>query len=212
MASAHPGHVGHGTVAAMPAPVAPIVLSLHTDVDMEKVSGQGDYQFQVIYTSDHLPQAANKVLVKAHGGFAVDQRPGKGESYFALPGGGIIQISGELARTRTLSTSDAMRNLNMHDTRWLGLANVLAALDTGIRTFDACLAGLGSCPFAPEATGNIVTEDFMFMLEGMGRRTGVDLEKLIAVRRVLEENLPGEPLHGAIVRAKTTKGFEFASA
>src|SRR5262249_42093588 len=70
---------------------------------------------------------------------------------------------------------------HFHDTRGLGLANVLAALDIGITHFDACLAGLGGCPYAPGATGNVVMEDLVFMLESMGMRTGVDLEHLIGV-------------------------------
>ncbi len=81
---------------------------------------------------------------------------------------------------------------HFHDTRGLGLANVAAALDCGIRSFDASLAGLGGCPFAPGATGNIVMEDLCFMLDSMGMRTGVDLEKLLAAREIPARNLdPG---------------------
>jgi hydroxymethylglutaryl-CoA lyase len=90
---------------------------------------------------------------------------------------------------------------HFHDTRGLGLANVVAALDCGVRIFDASLAGLGGCPFAPGATGNIVTEDLVFLLDSMGMRTGVDLERLVAVRETLVRNLPGEELHGAVARA-----------
>jgi hydroxymethylglutaryl-CoA lyase len=101
---------------------------------------------------------------------------------------------------------------HFHDTRGLGLANALAALDTGVIRFDACLAGLGGCPFAPGASGNIVMEDLVFMFEGMGLRTGVDIERLIAVRSILERSLPGVALQGAIAKAKLPKGFEARAA
>lgn len=97
---------------------------------------------------------------------------------------------------------------HFHDTRGLGLANALAALETGVTQFDACLAGLGGCPFAPGASGNIVMEDLVFMLEGMGLRTGVDIERLIAVRGILERSLAGVALQGAIAKAKLPKGFD----
>src|SRR5262245_16049242 len=96
---------------------------------------------------------------------------------------------------------------HFHDTRGLGLANALAALDAGVTRFDACLAGLGGCPFAPGASGNIVMEDLVFMLEGMGLRTGVDIDRLIAVRAILERSLPSVPLQGAIAKARLPKGF-----
>ena len=102
---------------------------------------------------------------------------------------------------------------HFHDTRGLGLANVTAALEVGVRHFDASLAGLGGCPFAPNATGNVVMDDLVFMLEAMGLATGVDLDKLLAVREILEENLPeDEPMHGLIARAGVPKGFVPASA
>jgi len=90
---------------------------------------------------------------------------------------------------------------HFHDTRGTGLANVAAALECGVRRFDASLAGLGGCPFAPGASGNIVMEDLCFMLDSMGLRTGVDLGKLVAVREILERNLAGTELHGAVARA-----------
>lgn len=90
---------------------------------------------------------------------------------------------------------------HFHDTRGLGLANVAAALECGVRRFDASLAGLGGCQFAPGATGNIVMDDLCFMLDSMGLHTGVDLLKLVAVREIVARNLPGTPLHGALARA-----------
>lgn len=102
--------------------------------------------------------------------------------------------------------------LHLHDTRGLGLANVLAGLDAGIRAFDAALGGLGGCPFAPGALGNIVTEDLVYMLEAMGLRTGIDLDRLIEARRLVEAALPGERFVGHLHHARVPKGFRPASA
>ncbi|HXE47287.1 MAG TPA: hydroxymethylglutaryl-CoA lyase, partial [Ramlibacter sp.] len=96
---------------------------------------------------------------------------------------------------------------HMHNTRGLGLANCLAAYDVGVRTFDASLGGLGGCPYAPGASGNVVTEDLVFMFEAMGVRTGVDLQKLIAARAPLQAGLPGEPVYGMTAEAGLPKGF-----
>ena len=96
---------------------------------------------------------------------------------------------------------------HFHDTRGLGLANVLAALDAGCRRFDASLGGLGGCPYAPGASGNISTEDLVFMLEAMGLDTGVDLERLLQVRADVCAALGDRPFHGAIARAGLPKGF-----
>ncbi len=106
---------------------------------------------------------------------------------------------------------DKLTSGHFHDTRGLGLANVMAALETGIRSFDATLGGLGGCPFAPGATGNVSTEDLVFMLESMGLRTGIDLAKLIETRKILEQALPGRPLYGSIARAGLPKGFRQAA-
>jgi hydroxymethylglutaryl-CoA lyase len=112
--------------------------------------------------------------------------------------------------------SDVTMTAHFHDTRGLGLANMEAALDVGIRSFDACLAGLGGCPWAPGATGNMVMEDGVFMAEAMGLRTGVDLDKLCAIREIIAANLPGERLSGAIAKAGVPKDFrpaaQFAAA
>ncbi|CAL8479995.1 hydroxymethylglutaryl-CoA lyase [Caballeronia sp. EK] len=96
---------------------------------------------------------------------------------------------------------------HFHDTRGLGLANVMAALDAGVRAFDASLGGLGGCPFAPNATGNINTEDTVFMLEAQGLRTGIDIDELLAIRETIAAWLPGEPFTGAIARAGLPKTF-----
>jgi len=104
-----------------------------------------------------------------------------------------------------------LTGLHLHDTMGLGLANALAGLDEGIRCFDACLAGLGGCPYAPGASGNIVTEDLVFMLESMGFATGIDLGKLIAARAILHEALPEEPLHGHVPRAGIPRTYRAAA-
>jgi hydroxymethylglutaryl-CoA lyase len=96
---------------------------------------------------------------------------------------------------------------HFHDTRGLGLANVLAALNVGARAFDASLGGLGGCPYAPGATGNIVTEDLAFMLEAMGFETGIDIEQLLEVRELVHGFLPKVAQHGAIAKAGLPKNF-----
>jgi hydroxymethylglutaryl-CoA lyase len=96
---------------------------------------------------------------------------------------------------------------HMHNTRGLGLANCLAAYDEGVRTFDSSMAGLGGCPFAPGASGNVVTEDLVFMFEAMGVRTGVNIEKLFAAREALKAGLPNEPLYGMTPEAGLPKGW-----
>jgi hydroxymethylglutaryl-CoA lyase len=101
---------------------------------------------------------------------------------------------------------------HFHDTRGLGLANVTAALECGVRRFDASLAGLGGCNFAPGATGNIVMDDLCFLLDAMGLRTGVDLGRLVAVREIVARNLPGTPLYGALARAGLPTNYRGAAA
>jgi hydroxymethylglutaryl-CoA lyase len=101
---------------------------------------------------------------------------------------------------------------HFHDTRGLGLANVHAALEAGVRAFDASLAGLGGCPYAPGATGNIVAEDLAFMLEAMGCATGVDLAKLIEVRDIIARNIPEVALLGNLPKAGLPKTFAAAAA
>ncbi len=101
---------------------------------------------------------------------------------------------------------------HFHDTRGLGLANVHAALDAGVRAFDASLAGLGGCPYAPGATGNIVMEDLAFMLEAMGFATGIDLARLIQVRDIIAREIPEVDLLGNMPKAGLPKNFVAASA
>ncbi len=96
---------------------------------------------------------------------------------------------------------------HLHNTRGLGLANCLAAFDVGVTTFDSSQGGLGGCPYAPGASGNVVTEDLVFMFEAMGVKTGVNLEKLLAARARLQAGLPHEPLYGMTPEAGFPKGW-----
>ena len=117
-----------------------------------------------------------------------------------------------IALVRSAVGSHAVTGIHLHNTRGLGLANALAALDMGLTTLDSSLGGIGGCPFAPGASGNIVTEDLVFMLEAMGLRTGIDLDKLVAVRRILAEALTDEPLYGFLPDAGLPLGFAPATA
>jgi hydroxymethylglutaryl-CoA lyase len=116
-----------------------------------------------------------------------------------------------IALVRSAVGQDAVTGIHLHNTRGLGLANALAALDMGLTTLDSSLGGIGGCPFAPGASGNIVTEDLVFMLEAMGLRTGIDLDKLLAVRRILTEALTDEPLYGFTPDAGLPLGFRPAT-
>jgi len=117
-----------------------------------------------------------------------------------------VQVRRLFTRLRA-ELGDRAGAAHMHNTRGLGLANCLAAYDVGVRTFDSSLGGLGGCPYAPGASGNVVTEDLVFMFEAMGVGTGVILEKLIAARAPLMAGLPGEPLYGMTPEAGLPQGF-----
>ncbi|MBI2221312.1 MAG: hydroxymethylglutaryl-CoA lyase [Acidobacteria bacterium] len=91
--------------------------------------------------------------------------------------------------------------LHLHDTRGTALANVLTAIDLGVRTFDASAGGLGGCPYAPGATGNLATEDLMYMLDGLGVETGVDLDALVNASLFIEEKV-GHALPSRVLQAR----------
>jgi hydroxymethylglutaryl-CoA lyase len=120
---------------------------------------------------------------------------------------------GDPARVRRVFRALAQESGNLplaahfHDTRGTGMANVLAALDAGIRAFDSSIAGLGGCPNSPGATGNIATEDLIFMLEAMGLDTGVDVDRLLQMRSFLTRCLPEVRLFGHIAQVGLPKGF-----
>lgn len=117
------------------------------------------------------------------------------------------QIKRLVRKVKAAIGNDKLNTLHLHNTRGLGLANALAGLEEGITTLDASLGGLGGCPFAPGASGNIVTEDLVFMLQAMGLETGIDLERLLKIRNILAEALPGEPLYGFTPDAGLPLGF-----
>jgi len=117
------------------------------------------------------------------------------------------QVTAWVHGVRAVVGDHALSGIHVHNTRGLGLANVLAGLEAGLTTVDSSLGGLGGCPFAPGASGNVVTEDLVFMLEAMGLRTGIDLPRLLAVRQILAAHLPGEPLYGFTPDAGLPLGF-----
>ena len=104
-----------------------------------------------------------------------------------------------------------LEGAHFHDTRGLGLANALAACEEGVRHFDSSMGGLGGCPFAPGASGNVITEDLVFMFESMGLKTGIDLDRLFKAREILIEGLPEEPIYGHTPLAGLPKGFRAAA-
>jgi len=106
---------------------------------------------------------------------------------------------------------DKLEAAHLHNTRGLGLANALAAYEEGVRHFDSSMGGLGGCPFAPGASGNVVTEDLVFMFESMGVPTGVRFEKLLEARALLVAGIPDEPVYGHTPLAGLPKGFRAAA-
>ena len=121
-----------------------------------------------------------------------------------------VQVKNLVRAVKATVGDNNLTGLHLHNTRGLGLANALAALDVGITTLDSSLGGLGGCPFAPGASGNIVTEDLVYMLESMGLTTGVDLNKLIDTRQIVQAALPDENLFGFIPEAGLPLGYETA--
>ena len=117
----------------------------------------------------------------------------------------------EVVRAVREEIGPAVYGLHLHDTCGLGIANALAGLEEGIRAFDSCLAGLGGCPYAPGASGNVVTEDLVFMLESMGFNTGINIDKLLESRAILHAGLPAEPLNGQISKSGLPPTFRRAA-
>ena len=113
---------------------------------------------------------------------------------------------GELTRAVVRIAGSKPVCVHLHDTRGMGIANASAALDAGARILDGSLGGLGGCPFAPGATGNVVFEDLVFLCESKGFATGIDIERLVAVRAILRSEMPGEALYGGLARAGLPRG------
>jgi hydroxymethylglutaryl-CoA lyase len=120
------------------------------------------------------------------------------------------QVRRVFARARR-ALGDKLEGAHFHDTRGLGLANALAAFEEGITHFDSSMGGLGGCPFAPGASGNVITEDLVFMFESMGRATGIDFDQLLAARAVLTDAIPEEPVYGHTPQAGLPKNFRRAA-
>jgi hydroxymethylglutaryl-CoA lyase len=114
---------------------------------------------------------------------------------------------GELTRAAVRMSGAKPVCVHLHDTRGMGIANASAALDAGARLLDGSLGGLGGCPFAPGATGNVVFEDLVFLCESKGFATGIDIEKLVAVRSILRAEMPNETLYGGLARAGVPAGM-----
>jgi hydroxymethylglutaryl-CoA lyase len=114
------------------------------------------------------------------------------------------QVGELFAKAREVA-GDKLGCGHFHDTRGLGMANVMAALQAGETRFDACLAGIGGCPHAPGASGNVATEDLAYLFASMGMETGIDFGKLMALRAQVAQWLAGECLHGSIAQAGLPK-------
>ena len=122
---------------------------------------------------------------------------------------GPAQIE-SLCRVMTRVNNNAPLVIHLHDTRGMGIANAAAALDSGVRILDASLGGLGGCPFAPGATGNIVFEDVVFLCERMGFATNIDVEALNKARLIAEQSMPSETFYGNVSRAGVPKNITWA--
>ena len=123
-----------------------------------------------------VPTAKTVALCKGLADAGVDQIMLADTVGYAYP----AQVKEVVLATRE-AIGPVLYGLHLHDTCGLGIANALAGLEVGIRAFDSCLAGLGGCPYAPGASGNVVTEDLVFMLESMGFATGIDIPALLEV-------------------------------
>ena len=118
-----------------------------------------------------------------------------------------IQIKKMIRRLKKEVGNENLNSVHLHNTRGLGLANVLAAMEEGITTIDSSLGGIGGCPFAPGASGNIVTEDLVFMLDSMGIETGVDINALLAVTEKVQSFIPNESVYGFTKDSGLPKGY-----
>lgn len=117
---------------------------------------------------------------------------------------------GELVAAVKRRIGNKPLGVHLHDTRGMAIANAAAALDNGATLLDGALAGLGGCPFAPGATGNVVFEDLVFLCETKGYNTGINLEALVHVREILSEAMPQEPLYGGLARSGLPKSMQKA--
>ena len=107
-----------------------------------------------------------------------------------------LQLKRMIKNVRAAVGVERVKSVHLHNTQGLGIANAFAAFEEGIEVFDSSQGGLGGCPASPGASGNIVTEDLVYMFEAMGVDTGIDIGKLMALRSIIQEGLPGEPIYG----------------
>ncbi len=152
----------------------------------------------------HVPQAKVIEMAEKLIGLGCDEVGLADTTGYANP----VQVKSLIKGIWAAVGKDKLTGIHLHNTRGQGLANVMAALDVGLDTFDSSLGGLGGCPFAPGASGNIITEDLVFLFDSMGLKTGIDLEKLIAVRDILKDSIPDEELYGFTPDAGLPKGYE----
>ena len=179
LASAHP----HGHPGVVPAGATVLLPAASLPASSPGVTGHGKMRFRLLYKGDHLPTAAVSVLKSAHGGFAIDRRAGKGEVYFALPGAGIIQISGDLKKTRMLKSPESVTQVNMHNTTiWYGSEGTpflsFPANKTGqilTTSLDGKLVHTLGAPKGQEDLGQPAARDY-FM--GGGNFVPTDVEQL----------------------------------
>jgi hydroxymethylglutaryl-CoA lyase len=153
-----------------------------------------------------VPTAKTVALCKGLADAGVDEIMLADTVGYAYP----AQVKEVVTATRE-AIGPVLYGLHLHDTCGLGIANAVAGLEVGIRAFDSCLAGLGGCPYALGASGNVVTEDLVFMLESMGFSTGIDIPLLLESRKVLHAGLPAEPLHGQVPKAGLPPTFRKAA-
>ncbi len=118
-----------------------------------------------------------------------------------------LQVRRLIRKVREVAGTERVKSVHLHNTYGLGLTNAFAAFEEGITVFDSSQGGLGGCPASPGASGNIVTEDMVYMFEAMGVDTGIDLEALTACRKYLTEGLPGEPIYGFMPNAGLPKTY-----
>ncbi len=179
LASAHP----HGHPGVVPAGATAVLSAASLPASSPGVTGHGKMRFRLLYKGDHLPKAAGSVLKSAHGGFAIDRRAGKGEVYFALPGAGIIQISGDLKKTRMLHSPESVTQVNMHNTTiWYGSDGTpflsFPANKTGqilTTTLDGKLVHTLGAPNGQEDLGLPAVRDYFV---GRGNFVPTDVEQL----------------------------------
>jgi len=118
-----------------------------------------------------------------------------------------LQVKRLIRKLREVAGNEKVKSVHLHNTYGLGIANAFAAYEEGIEVFDSSQGGLGGCPASPGASGNIVTEDLVYMFQAMGVETGIDLDALIDCRKYLAEGLPGEPVYGMTPNAGLPKNF-----